>query len=233
MITLVGVGHVMDISNQIHDVIIERMPDAVCLELDRARYIALQSDQSGGDAPMAYRLLANFQKNLAQRYGTQVGGEMLAAIKSAKQINAKVFGIDMDARRTWNSMWSGLTLWHRLKMLFGVIVGSFTSTETIEGEIEAFQDDSEAYLDVLEKQFPPIKKVLIDDRNKYMVSNIKRINERYPELVAFVGDAHIPGMSKAFDPENLEVIRLRELRNREKDSNAYVELSFGGKDDQG
>ena len=48
MITLVGVGHVMDIAVQIDIVITQRMPDAVCIELDRARYKALRSKVHGG-----------------------------------------------------------------------------------------------------------------------------------------------------------------------------------------
>src|SRR6266581_9347893 len=86
MITLLGVGHVFDISRAIRAEILGRRPRVVALELDPARYHALMSREprARGLSPLA--LLAQFQIRIARQYGVEVGDEMVAASRAAQEV---------------------------------------------------------------------------------------------------------------------------------------------------
>ncbi|HVO77440.1 MAG TPA: hypothetical protein VMS79_01075, partial [Methanomassiliicoccales archaeon] len=53
MITLLGVGHVFNIKQQVRDVIVGQMPGAVGVELDQARYQALINPQEPRGMPIS------------------------------------------------------------------------------------------------------------------------------------------------------------------------------------
>ena len=52
MITIIGVGHVFQLSENIRSVIRERRPEVVCIELDQARYRALMDRSTRGKVPI-------------------------------------------------------------------------------------------------------------------------------------------------------------------------------------
>ena len=96
VLTLVGVGHVFDLRRQVREVILARRPGVVGLELDRARFAALQQGGRRGGPPL-YLLMSLFQKRVADMYGTNVGAEMLAAAQAAKDVGARVALLDRDS----------------------------------------------------------------------------------------------------------------------------------------
>src|SRR5512137_644628 len=101
MITIIGVGHVFQLSENIKDVIRSRRPEVVCLELDQGRYRALTDKTSTGSVPLQYRILAFIQKRMADKFGSEVGDEMLSAVSAANEVGAKVALIDMDAAKVF------------------------------------------------------------------------------------------------------------------------------------
>src|SRR5260221_14168731 len=85
MITLVGTGHVFDIGARVRDEIRKRAPTVVAIELDAARYHGLRNKGAAksSDAPVVYRMLADFQKRIADSYGVEAGAGMLTAADEA------------------------------------------------------------------------------------------------------------------------------------------------------
>ena len=81
MITLIGTGHVFDLEEALQKIFQQKNPDVLCVELDKQRYHALmmkQQDpekykQSAKKLPFLYRLLAQFQENMAKRFGVSPG----------------------------------------------------------------------------------------------------------------------------------------------------------------
>ena len=213
MITLIGVGHVFAISGQVDALIRARRPEVVCIELDRARYITLQDRSSRGRVPVQYALLAMFQKRMADEFGTGVGDEMLAAATAARAVNAKVALVDVEASAILARLWREMSMKERVKLLAGALIGLVTSKEKVEEEIEAFQDNDAAYLERVGQQFPVLKKILIDDRNKIMAQRISKVAEAHANVVAVIGDGHVPGIAKELAGEDVEVVRLRQLMN--------------------
>jgi pheromone shutdown protein TraB len=212
MITIVGVGHVFDIGDQVSDVIIQRNPSVVCVELDAARFEALMTKEVRGSAPLPYRALAFFQKRIAKKYGQDVGQEMVAAVQSARQVGAKLAFIDLDSLQVFQRFWRMMTFNERVKLVFALITSVFVPKKTVDKEIQKFEEGETEYMETFAAEFPSAKKILIDDRNIHMATAIRKLNEEYADIVAVVGDGHIEGLMKLLEDKSPEIIRLKDLR---------------------
>ncbi len=214
MITLVGVGHVFEIGEQVKAVIRSRHPEVVCLELDAARYMALTHKDAPRSIPLQYRLLAYFQKRMADKFGTEVGDEMLAAAQAAQEIGASLALIDVDASQMFANLWRRMSFKERLNLLGGAFVGVFIPKERVEKEIVQYEQNSDEYIKSMGEAFPTIKEVLIDDRNRHMSQQLTSLSQQHRNIVAIIGDGHIPGLLEGLKDSavELEVIRLKDLR---------------------
>ena len=211
MITIIGVGHVFAISSQVTQIIRSRRPDVVCIELDRARYHSLQSRDRAGRVPIQYTLLAMFQKKMAGKFGGEVGAEMLAAAAAAREVNAKVALVDVDATAMLAMLWRKMSVREKVKLIVGALVGLVSTREAVEREIEAYQSNDESYLNSIGEQFPVVKEILIYDRNRIMTQRISKIAEAHANVVAVIGDGHVPGIAAGLGRDDIEVVRLKEL----------------------
>ncbi len=217
MITLIGVGHVFAIADNVKKLILARRPDIVCLELDAARFSALMQKRAGAadrrTVPLQYRLLAYFQKRMAEQYGTEVGDEMLAGADAAQELGSKLGLIDMDASMVFARLWKNMSFRERLTLFTGAFAGLFVSKKRVEQELQKFENQEDQYIELLSQGFPTLKEVLIDDRNKFMAERISALKSDFSTIVAVVGDGHIPGLVKLLGQSDLEVIRLKDVRN--------------------
>jgi len=220
MITLVGVGHVFQISAQVRHVIHERGAGAVCVELDPMRYQALLEDQRGRNLPVTYRMLSMFQRRLAKQFGGEVGREMLSAVNAAREIGADALFIDVDAGAMFYSLWRQMPAREKVRILLSSLVSLLASKKRVERELQEFERNEEAYLEVFERQFPTLKKVLIDDRNELMAARIGQADDRYDSVVAVVGDGHVEGIRRLLGEREIHVTRLSELRAMEPEREA-------------
>lgn len=217
MITLVGVGHVFAISEQVRAMIHSRQPEVVCIELDPARYNALMTRGKGrrGRVPVQYTLLAWVQRRMATEFGSEAGAEMLAAASAAKEVGAKVALIDMDASMVFGKLWREMTLREKAELMFGSLVGLVTSKEKVEAEVAKYEDHGAEYIEALGAEFPSIKRVLIDDRNKHMADRIASMAAQHERVLAVVGDGHMQGLVEALGDRPVETVRLKDLRRTE------------------
>ena len=76
---LVGVGHVFQLEDKIREIIEEEKPDAIALELDEGRAIALEK-KGNSKGNFIYSLLSKVQQIVASKYGVVAGNEMLSAL---------------------------------------------------------------------------------------------------------------------------------------------------------
>jgi len=233
MIVVVGVGHVFAISEQVRDIIHREKPDAVCVELDQDRYSALLRPSGRSSAHAAYRLLAAFQRRLAKQYGGEVGSEMLTATRAAQEMGAKVLLIDVNAAAMFRRLWMDMPFKEKMLLAASAFTSVFLSKETVEKELEAFQENEKQYLESLENQFPTLKHVLIDERNETMAKRILAAAEHYPTVLAVVGDGHVEGIVRLLNRTDVKVYRLREIRDLEgkakrepNNGNAEVSISY-------
>jgi pheromone shutdown protein TraB len=225
MITLVGVGHVFDLKNQVRSIILNRRPQVVCIELDRGRFEAMLEKGHTDDAPFSYRLLSLMQRFIARKYEVQLGEEMLTAARVSKEVGARLAFIDMDASVFYQRVTANMSFEEKIKMLAGALGGMFVRKKRIEKELKNYENN----VDTFEKEFPSIKKVLVDERNEYMARAIREVHNSYADIVVVIGDGHVEGISRLIGDLNPEIIRLRELR----DEDFKIEVREGGEETEG
>jgi len=236
MITLIGTGHVFDLSQALLDIFEEKQPDVLCVELDKQRYGALMLKQSDPEKyaeqsknlPIIYKMLAKFQDNMAKDYGVQAGQEMITTIQYAQSRQLPLAFIDMDAKRLFTRMLKSMSFREKIRMLFSGFAGFFVSKKRVEKELDKLEDNFDKYMDEIGKKFPTIKRVLVDERNQYMVQQLVSATEQYSKIIAVVGDGHIPGLSDLLKKEKLEfeTIRLKEIRNKKIETDDASTASF-------
>ncbi len=171
----------------------------------------MQRERSGS-VPIQYRLLAYFQTRMAGKFGTEVGGEMMAAVTAAGEIGASIALIDMDAARVFAKLWAKMSIKEKLNLIGGAMVGLVLSKQTVEKEMDKYETNEAEYLETLGKGFPSVKEVLIDDRNKHMADMLESLSTKHKNIVAVVGDGHIPGLLQSLKSAEVETIRLKDIR---------------------
>ncbi|MGD1061191.1 MAG: TraB/GumN family protein [Methanomassiliicoccales archaeon] len=211
MITLIGVGHVFDIKRQVRDVIMGQMPSAVGVELDPGRYEALIHPQQPRAMPITYRIMAKFQRRLAKELGGELGGEMLSAVETAKELGIPFLFIDADASVMFNKLMETMPIKERLLLALSAFAGFFASKKQVETELENFTANEEAYMKQFERQFPTLKKALIDDRNRLMADNISMAEDTFGSVVAVIGDGHVDGIMHLLQGRQVQLVRLKQL----------------------
>jgi pheromone shutdown protein TraB len=233
MITLIGTGHVFDLRKRLQREVLSRAPDVVCLELDPGRLQALLAKRRGAPgaaagAPLAYRVLAEFQGRLAAEHGIAPGDELLAAFEAAQQARVPVELIDLDAQVAFRKLWQSMGLVERARLLGSAFVSMLLPRRMVEEQLEDMQRDYSTFFEELAKEFPTVKRVLIDDRNAHMAARVAGLRRQGRErIVAVVGDGHVDGMRELLGKEGWEVetLRLKDLRVAEPAPSAQATWS--------
>ncbi len=192
-VTVVGTQHISkESAEKVKKVILKETPDCVAIELCPARYQALVLGEQKPDirfGVIAY-LLAHLQKSISNRLGILPGSEMLAAAEAARQVKAKIVLIDMDIRDIIRGI-NSISPWEKLKIVFGAIVPM--------GKVDISKIDEKAAnqaLKYMKKELPQMYKVLVYDRNKFMVQWIKKLKKEYKKIVVVVGLGHKRDMER-------------------------------------
>jgi pheromone shutdown protein TraB len=213
MITLVGIGHVFSIKDAVKYLVFTKRPDAVCLELDRLRFDALESGTRGQeDAPFIFRRLQRIYDKAAETQGATVGEEMLGAAEAAQEMGIPHYFIDIEASPMVMDMFQKLTISEKLKLFGSVLGASFLPKKSIEEGIKQIGENPEQYMEQFEKYFPRLKHDIVDYRDRYMSMKILEISNEHQHVFAVVGQGHIPGMKKFLDRFGLEIISLKEVK---------------------
>lgn len=229
MIVLLGVGHVFNIQEKVRAEIVSAKPDIVCIELDSQRAESLlhpEADvRSARGVPPIYRLLSHFQMMIAQKFETQPGMEMLAAIQAARELHVEVEFIDIDALTILERIWREMSFVERAKLMASLFFGLFISKKNVEKSVAEFMESESEVVEAFEKEFPTIKKILIDDRNDYMAWRISMTAKTYSNIVCVVGEGHIEGISKRLAARNIPH-RIVPLRTLLRDRNSEYTCSY-------
>ena len=236
MITLIGTGHVFNLSQALLNIFDEKQPELMCIELDKQRYDSLMLKQTdpeaykekGRNAPILYKILARFQEGMANKYGVTAGEEMLTTINYARSHQLPVAFIDMNAQNLFKRMLRTMSISEKIRLVFSGFAGFFVNKTRVENEFKKFEDNLDSYIEEVGKKFPTIKRVLIDERNSYMVQQLKTADEQYERIIAVIGDGHITGISELLTKKDLEfeTVRLSELRSQEKSESDSSSASF-------
>ena len=224
-IVLVGTAHISSGSIElVEKTIAKEKPDCVGVELDAQRYEQLKNQRKWKETNimdviksgriyllLVNLLLANLQRRLGTKIGVKPGSEMLAAIRIAERKKIPVVLLDRDVRITLKRAFDLMSLWEKMKLGFGIVVGLFSGVEekitkeTIE-ELKN-KDVITKLMEELSHEAPTIKKVLVDERDLYIANKI--LDARGRKIVAVVGAGHLQGIKKFLD-------RKRDIAELEK-----------------
>jgi pheromone shutdown-related protein TraB len=207
-INLVGTAHVsresVDLVNQ---VIEDKKPDTVCVELCKSRYESLTQKKTWQEANVfkvikdkkAFLLLSNlilayFQKKIGHKLGTKPGEEMMRAIQAADGVGANIHLADRDIRTTLARTWRLMGLWTKIKLLAQLVTSAGALESITEEQIEEMKkrDMLETLLSEIGEELPEVKHILIDERDQYLAHKIRTAPGK--KIVAVVGAGHVPGI---------------------------------------
>ncbi len=204
----VGTSHIAKESiKKVKEAIKERQPDCVAVELDEGRYYALLYRQRGEvKLPFLQKLIITLmqkmQENLSKETNIFPGQEMLSAVEFASVHGIRVAFIDRDINITVARLMSRTSFFDKLKLLLflvpaliGVPVKWF---KALEFDLDKVPDKKliEKALGELKKEFPSLYEVLIEERNRYMAENIRKLQEQFKTIVVVVGAGHAEGIKK-------------------------------------
>ena len=222
MITIIGTGHVFNLAEPVSFIVKNTWPDAVLIELDKARYESMMNDFNGvkpqGEQKMStiYANTAKYQQKMSEQSGSKLGSELLAAVNTGKLVNAQIIPIDTDAMRVMNEMWDEMSAGERFRYRMSSFKDSFGGIKKVKSTHKRFADNEEDYVENMRKRYPTLVRKLIDERNVYMADQINALTGTYKNMVVVVGDAHVEGLCKLINDEHIRKIRLNDIMDREK-----------------
>lgn len=207
-IVLVGTAHVSKESvDEVQTVIAAESPDTVCVELDEARWRAMNASDAWANTDIvkiikegkAFLLLANlalsaFQRRMGADAGVKPGEEMVAAIQTAQAAGIPFQFCDRDVQTTLRRAWARSNFWNKTKLLAQLIGAAFSNEKPDAAEIERLKEQSELdeMMGELAQYLPSVKEVLIDERDRYIASRIWMAPGT--RIVAVIGAGHATGV---------------------------------------
>lgn len=224
---LIGTAHVSQESVELVRAVIEQeRPDSVCIELDADRYASLKNPGNWEKTDvvevikkkktgflLASLALSSYQKRMAKQLNTKVGGEMIQGMESAEAIGAELVLADRSIQTTFLRIWRKLNLWDKSKLLTSLFFSFDEETELSEQDLQDLlgADMLESALAEVRKEFPRIGEILISERDQHLAAKIKEAPGK--KVVAVLGGAHIPGVTKEI-PKTQDVAELSRVPDR-------------------
>ncbi len=215
-IILIGTAHVSKLSAaQVKEVIDREQPDSVCVELDEQRYESIRDKNKWQNMDifkiikekkatllLMNMMISSFQNRVAKQLDIKPGQEMIQGIESAKETGAELVLADRNIQTTFSRIWRNIGLSGRAKLMMSIFYSIFNKEEISEEELEKMksQDMLNSVLEEFTKEFPRLKKPLIDERDQYLAQKIKEAPG--DKVVAVLGAAHVPGITKEIYQEN-------------------------------
>lgn len=207
-ITLIGTAHVsQDSVDEVAKAIDEIGPDRICVELDIGRYKSKTEPQgweslniktilkeNKGFLMLANMALSSYQKKLGEQMGVSPGDEIMRAAQLATERDIPLSFCDREIQVTFKRAWRLSNGWNKIKLISSLLTAVFSNEEISNEEIEKLKETNvlQSMLDEMAAELPTIKKVLIDERDQYLASNI--FTAEGTKIVAVVGAGHAPGL---------------------------------------
>lgn len=222
-IILIATAHVsMESVELVKRVIEEEQPDSVCIELDDERYQNIQNPKAWENTDIvqiikshkvgfliANLILGAYQKKMAKKLNTRVGGEMLQGMDSAKEIGATLVLADRSIQTTFLRIWRKMSIWKKAKLLGSFVFSSDEDSEISDEDLQNMlqEDMLESAIASMKDEFPQIGEILIHERDQYLATKIREAPGK--KIVAVLGGAHVPGIKKEiFKEQNIQEISV-------------------------
>lgn len=196
-------------------------------------------------------LLTSVQKNYADSLGVELGSEFSASyqyVKRLAQSNSANLRVpilllgDRPLQITLLRAWESLSLWHKTKVVVGLLWSSFKrpnneelrewmhSILTADNHTDVLSES----IKELQDHFPSLERVLLQERDAYMACKLYQMATMLPKqqnytCVAIVGAGHGPGICDwlttggSSRPLNIDFPHLQPGKNPEEMLQGLVE----------
>lgn len=211
-LTVIGTSHIAKQSlKEVESTITKEKPDIIALELDKKRFIALIQKGTKkirladikkiGFKGLLFNLIgAWIEQKLGKLVGVKPGSEMLQAIKLAKKHKKNIALIDQDIEITLKKISSSITWKEKFNFIIDIFKGIFFRKSELKKlgieKIDLTKVPSKKIVNKIikevEKRYPNLYRVLIEERNQIMASKLYElmINNPNKKILAIVGAGH-------------------------------------------
>jgi pheromone shutdown-related protein TraB len=211
-IRIIGTSHVAKQSiEEIKETVEEFQPEIVAVELDLQRALALLQEQKskvpllelrniGLQGYLFAKLGQYFQQKIGQNIGVSPGSEMKTALKLAQEKSLTVAFIDQPIKKTLRNFSKEFSWKEKFRFLADIFKGIFFRKQQIKElgienwDLSKVPEEQlvEKLIEQMRKKYPGLYKALVDDRNKYMASQLIKIYLQNPEkkILAIMGAGH-------------------------------------------
>ncbi|HSW59972.1 MAG TPA: TraB/GumN family protein, partial [bacterium] len=220
---LVGTAHVSGESVQlVENTINEYSPDTVAVELDENRLEILKNRKRYEETDVfeifkkgkvlffsLQLMLTSYQKKIAEKTGVAPGTEFKKAVQMAEEKGLKLVNADRDISITLKRTIRSMTFTEKAKFLGGLFLSD--DKDVTNESIEELKkgDMLMQLIGEMGDEFPSVKRVILDERDKYLAVNImKNLGNT---TVAVVGAAHVPGIINHLQNGKTEESDLSEM----------------------
>lgn len=232
---IIGTAHVSNKSiEEVKEAILETKPDVVAVELDLNRYNNLKAEESGEKENKEFNIreiiksdqltiflvsgfLSYMQKKIGDEVGVKPGAEMIAAVEAAEEVGAKVALIDRNIQITLKRALNQMSIWEKLKFVYGLLGSFFSDDEEAKEDIEKIKegDTLAEVMEYFQEMSPKAYNVLVNERDAYMARMLLDIPDE--NVVAVVGAGHQKGIKEYMDnPEKIppmtELLKIEKSR---------------------
>ena len=206
-LVFLGTSHIAKQSlEEVKRVIDEEKPDIIALELDNNRLPALMSKAPRKIELRSIRYIglkgflfslfgAWAERKLGKLVGVAPGSEMRQAVSIAKKNNIKLALVDQDIKITLQRLSKSITWKEKWNFLADIAKAVFAGKKEIEFDLTKVPDKKiiKKLTDKLKERYPNVYKVLIEERNKVIASNIKNLmdSSQDKKILVILGAGHI------------------------------------------
>ena len=222
MITIIGTGHVFNISETIMFLIKQIWPQAVLVELDPRRLQAMESPKDDSsqkteevEMPWVYRSAAKYQARMAKKHGTRTGNELLTAVQTGRLVGAEIGLIDVDTVKLTAEMWDEMSFFEKARYTLSSIIDGIRGKNYARKMVDDYSAKEDKAMESMRRRYPTVVRKLIDERNDYMAEQIRTYAEKYDNIVVVVGDFHVEGLTKLLEGNEIRKIRLGDILNKD------------------
>jgi len=200
LIYVYGTSHVSEESfDVIDEALKEHDPNIVALELDYPRLNSILGEEDQASGPLFARVIKMFQERIGAKTGVMPGSEMKYAYKKAVETGKEVALVDQDIRVTVQRLKS-VRRKEKVRAFFSILVGFIGPSHNFD--LSSIPEDEliEELVEEMKEEFPDIYKVLMTERNQYIVKALLEVDEnREGDVVAFLGAAHVKKVKEMLD----------------------------------
>ena len=205
-LVFLGTSHIAKQSlEEVRSSIDKVKPDIIAIELDKKRLPALMSNSHKVDL-RSIRIVgikgflfslfgAWAERKLGKLVGVAPGSEMRQAVKIARKEKIRIALVDQDIEITLKRLSQEFTWKEKFNFLIDIIKAVLLRKKEIDFDLRKVPDKKiiKKLIDKLKERYPNLYKVLIEERNKVIARNLKKLMEQNPDqkILVILGAGHV------------------------------------------